>query len=359
MKKHSNSIVFDIGSKNIKIVVGGNKDNHIFIKDYAIIPTSEGAVYDGKIYQKTAVAENIMRFTKKQRTKRLNVKVSISSSDLILRTFEIPKMEEKELKQAVKFELEYFLPEAIEYYVIDFTVLEEYKKTMEDGDQIQVLKVQTVAIPKMIVDAYLETFDQAGLNIDIVDIQPNNLVKLFGGRKKNIKDFDDEETIDRSIAVIDLGNQKTSMTIIEDGKVFLNRVIDKGGIDISNVIADVLDINIEEAEEWKMNNSFLMESTNEALDLAIKAKMDELVEESKKIIDYFISRSAQKSLDRVYLIGGGAKTIDIAPYFEEGLKLTTRLGNDYRNIETKVDESKFSKDLLYLCNIIGILLRKD
>ena len=41
-----------------------------------------------------------------------------------MRNFELPKMEESELKEAVKFEMEHLLPEAIENYVIDFTVLE-------------------------------------------------------------------------------------------------------------------------------------------------------------------------------------------------------------------------------------------
>ena len=319
----------------------------------------EDAIYDGQIYHQSVVAENIEHFIKKKNIKKLNVKISISSSHLILRTFEIPKMEEKELKEAVKFELEHLLPEAIDHYVIDFTILEEYKKEIEDGDQTLVLKVQTAAFPKSIVNAYLTTFNKAGLNIDIVDIQPNSIAKLFGGRKKLIKSFEDEETIDKNIAIIDLGNQKTTIIIIEDENVFLNRVINKGGMNITNIIAETLDMDILQAEEWKLNNDILVQSTNEQLDVAIKIEITEIIQEINKIIDYFISRSAQKRLNGIYLIGGGDKTKDVTKYLKKRLNVITKLGNDYKNIKINVDESKFTEDLLYLCNIIGILLRKD
>ena len=60
------------------------------------------------------------------------------------------------------------------------------------------LKVQTAAPPKNVVLTYLDTFEKAGLKIDIIDIQSNSIAKLFGGRKKLIKDFDDTETIDKT-----------------------------------------------------------------------------------------------------------------------------------------------------------------
>jgi type IV pilus assembly protein PilM len=359
LKKNSQSIVFDIGSNSIKIAIGSSKDDHIFIKDYVIMPTPEDAIYNGKIYHKSKIAESIEQYVKKKNIKKLNVKVSISSGDLILRTFEIPKMEEKELKAAVKFEMENLLPEAIDNYVVDFTILEEYEEEIEDGEKMSMFKVQTAALPKAIVEAYLTTFEKAGLSLDIVDIQSNSIAKLFGGRKKLIKDFEDKETIDKNIAIIDLGNQKTTVTIMEYGKIFLNRVINKGGRDITSTIAEILDIDIVEAEKWKLTNNYLKVGNNEQLQTAIESNMEEMIVEINKVIDYFISRSIQKKLDRIYLIGGGAKTMDITKYFEDNLNVVTKLGNDYRNINVNIDETKFSEDLLYLCNVLGILLRKD
>lgn len=361
MKKNKQSIIFDFGSKETKIIIGSSKDNHIFIRDYAIVPTPPEAVFNGRIYSKTEIGDLIKDYIKDKPIKKLNMMVSISSGDLILRNFDVPNMEESELRTAVKFELENLLPEPIDNYVMDFTILEEYKDTSDDGEEVSMLKVQTAALPKYIVEAYLLTFQKAGIGIDIVDIQSNSVAKLFGGRKKLIKDFEDEETIDKNIAIIDLGYQKTSITIMEYGKVFLNRTINIGGFEITKTIGDILDMDLAEAERLKVSQDYsgIESSAIEEIQNTIDRLNQEIIMEINKIIEYFISRSIQKKLDRVYLIGGGAKAKGIVELFEKELNIVTKLGNDYRNIEVNTDETKFSEDLLYLCNSLGILLRED
>ena len=87
-------------------------------------------------------------------------------------------MEESELKEAVKFEMEHLLPEAIENYVIDFTVLDEYEQETDENEPMAWLKVQTAALPKNVVLTYLDTFEKAGLKIDIIDIQSNSIATV-------------------------------------------------------------------------------------------------------------------------------------------------------------------------------------
>ncbi len=360
MKKSNQAIAFDFGSSFIKMAVGSSKDYHIQLDSYEIFPTPVDGVSDGKIYHKTKISETIAEKIKKYGVKNKNIIVTISSSETILRNFELPKMEESELKEAVKFEMEHLLPEAIENYVIDFTVLDEYEQETDENEPMAWLKVQTAALPKNVVLTYLDTFEKAGLKIDIIDIQSNSIAKLFGGRKKLIKDFDDIETIDKNIAIIDLGNQKTTITIMEYGSVFLNRVINKGGRDITRIIAEILDIEISKAEAWKKENNFLGENGSDEVSYALRRYLEELLDEINKVIEYFISRSIQKKLDRIYLIGGGANIKDIVAFFERYFNFVTRLGNNYRNIQIgTMDHEGFSEDLLYLCNVLGILLRKE
>ncbi|MCR1897979.1 type IV pilus assembly protein PilM [Irregularibacter muris] len=359
MRKTNQSMVFDIGSKNIKAVIGTSKNHQIEIYDYEIIPIPEDSVFDGRILHKTKVAESIEGFHRKKGKRKHKIMVSISSSMTILRNFDLPKMEEEELKEAIRYEMEHLLPEPMENYIVDFTVLDEYLKDIEDGDKVPMVKVQTAALPRAIIMTYINTFEKAGLKIDAIDIQCNGIGKLFGGRKKFIKDFQDEETIDKNIGIIDIGHQNTTITIIEFGKVFLYRVIDKGGKDINRIVADTLGIDERAAEEWKSNTRFLDEEFYKDTPLPLKQYLQDLLMEVQRVIDFSISRSTQKTLDRIYLIGGGAKIQNIAHYFQENLRIATILGNNYRNISVNGSETSFSEDLLYLSNILGILLRKE
>lgn len=352
-------VAFDFGSKNIKIAMGSNKDKHICLEYYEIIPCPKDAVVDGKIYEKSKISEILKQFVKRNKIKRQKIMLNISSGETILRTFDLPKMEEKELKEAVKFELEHLLPEPIDHYVLDFNILEEYQREIEDGEKISMIKVQIAALPKSIIVNYLTNFKKAGLKIDIIDIQSNSINRLFGSKKKYNNSFKDQGILGKNIAVIDLGNQKTTITILEFGKVFLSRVIYKGGRDITDIIAQTLKGDIEEAEKWKISHNFLTDDSYVEVYSALKYYLEDFMMEIGNIIDYFVSRSIQKRLDGIYLIGGGAKAQGICQYFKNYTNIDTKLGNCYTNIHVKTKEEIFYGDFLYLCDVIGILLRKE
>ncbi|RBP46673.1 type IV pilus assembly protein PilM [Garciella nitratireducens] len=354
------AVAFDFGSKNIKFAIGKNKDKYFYLDGYEIISTPKDAISNGKIYDKSKISEMLIQFKKRNKIKRHKIMVSISSGETILRIFEIPKMEERELRKAVKFELEHLLPNSIDNYVVDFNILQEYETKIENGERISMIKVQAAVLPKNIVVNYLTSFKDAGLKIDIIDISSNNMLKLFDSKKIDGNLFKDQKSFNKNIAVIDLGNEKTMVTILEFGKVFLNRVIYRGGRDITNIIAQAFKINKEEAEEWKINHNFLTDNSHTEVYNTLKNYLEDFMSELFSIIDYFISRSAEKKLDVIYLIGGGANMKGICKYFENYIHINTQLGNYYiTNDYIKTKREIFQKDLLYLSDVIGILLRKE
>ena len=146
---------------------------------------------------------------------------------------------------------------------------------------------------------------------------------------------------------------------MEYGSVFLNRVINKGGRDITRIIAEILDIEISKAEAWKKENNFLGENGSDEVSYALRRYLEELWMKSIRSLSTLYPEVFKK-LDRIYLIGGGANIKDIVAFFERYFNFVTRRGNNYRNIQIgTMDHEGFSEDLLYLCNVLGILLRKE
>lgn len=358
MKKNQ-IVAFNFGSKNIKIVMGVSKNGYISLDKYKIISTPKEAIFNGAIYQKTKIVEVLKQFAKENKIKKQKIMISISSGETILRTFDFPKMEEKELQGAVKFEMEHLLPEPIENYIIDFTILYEYQEEIQNKEKVSMLKIQTVTLPKKIVMTYLETFQEADLKIDVIDVYSNSILRLLKERENIIKNSSNQELLDKNIALIDLGNQKTTLTIIEHGNVFLNRVIPKGGRNITHIISETLGISMQDAEEWKLDHHYFSTDFNEKVVATLKGYVEDFMIEINGMINYFISRSIPKRLDYIYLIGGGAKSKGICKYFENYMNIPTKLGNDSGNIHVKEKETKISGDLLYLWDVLGIFLRKD
>lgn len=350
---------FDFGSKNIKLIIGSVREGRITIYDYDIIQTPNGAISDGKIIDKQNIINSLSKYMKK--IKKINEKrLVISSSEVILRTFDLPKMENKELNEAIVYEMGVLLPESVDSYVLDCSVMLEYEKNGEDGKNVDMLKVQGIAIRKEIIYDYLYCFDKLGIKIDVIDVQSNSAIKLF----YNKKSFNKSKK-EKNVAIIDFGHQKTSITIVEGYNIFLHRVINKGGLDITKFIAEIMNTNFENAEKWKHKNSFKFihkpnkNHIEKLLYDRISIIFNDISSELYKIIEFFVSSSRQRKLDKIYLVGGGAFIPHICEYIAEHVDTPTELGNLYGGLEVKkIDGRIVNDDLLYLYNCMGILIRR-
>lgn len=352
--------VFDFGSKNTKIVNAYMKDRGIQIESYQILPTPEGAIDNGMVIDPGKVELLLDEFLRKHKVGE--ARLLLSSTDVVIRTFDLPKMELKELKEAIKYEMSVLLPDRLESYIVDSSVLDEFVRTNDEGNDVQMTTMQGVAVPKKMVMDYLDVFNNKSIKIEVVDVQSNAEIKLVNGALTCFAMRLPDGNECKDIAIIDFGDQKTSITLLENKKLFLQRTLNLGGREITKIISEVLDLTLEEAETWKRTNDFaflekdVLNEVEKLLFDQITNVLYDITMEINQVLEFFISMSKQKKLDKIFLVGGGACIPGISEYIQRYTNISTEQVESLDNVTIK--EHSGEKPIPFLVDSIGAVVRR-
>src|SRR3989338_452753 len=270
--------------------------------------------------------------------KRVNV--SLSGPSVIMRYIEMPSMKEEELKSAIKFEAEKYIPFNVNESIIDCAMLDK----TSSGSR----RVLLVAAKKGDVAVLLELFKELGSEIGVIDVDSLALLNSF----QRIS-LDDAK--DTTCALINMGSKFSNMNIITQGNAYFTRDILWGGNDITDRIKDIKGVNAEEAERLKCN---LAEKDSEVVGV-ISPVLERLTSQIRMSFDYFESQFG-KNVRKIYVSGGTAYLFNIVNFLKENLGVDTIMWNPFEGVE--VEKSVTEKALIEMPSLfsvaVGLALRK-
>lgn len=271
----------DIGGYEIKAVEGKQTKKGIRIDNYFAISTPLEAYENGKILDEDLIHYVIREELRENEIKAKDVHLTINNPSIITREVIIPKVEENEIKDILKFQLEDYIPINPENYIVQFKIIESFYE--EDVEKLSLL---LTAIPKEMVEEHFELLKSLDLNPIVLDYQPNSIAKLIQYNDYINGEYSTEDT---SFAVIDIGYDNTKVYIIKDGNIQVSRIIENGEKHIKQDVGEEFFANL-----------------NQRIDL---------------IFRYFSSRTLGNKIDTILLIGGGTKVDGIEDFFESSFNI--------------------------------------
>ncbi|MFA5188953.1 MAG: type IV pilus assembly protein PilM [Patescibacteria group bacterium] len=201
------------------------------------------------------------------------------------------------IKSLLAEELKKILPRPLEEMAFDFNLLpsEEIKK-MGPNDKVEIVRYLITAAANETVKEYVEIFKQSGFELTNLDIEAFALVRSLVGTDQSL------------IMIVDIGENRTTLSIVNLGIPILNRSIQAGGASVTKAIADSLKITISEAENYKLDLGIMM--AQEKMDNFPKPVEDAIapiVTEIQYLIkNYYDLMGQAKILDKIILTGGSA-----------------------------------------------------
>ncbi|MBU0570669.1 MAG: pilus assembly protein PilM [Candidatus Omnitrophica bacterium] len=182
------------------------------------IKLEEGVVQNGLIVDVEGLARILKNVFRDNNIKAKRVFACISGADEIVRTVTLPKMPKKQMKEALKGEIDKYMLSGEE------SVIDHYPLNKE--------KLLLVAIRKDITVTLLKVMEKAGLDLIGIDIFP--LAALRALSRGNIDLISKKTTI-----LILIGDEKTDICVVADGRLSYSRNI--GTIGIAELIREVTD----------------------------------------------------------------------------------------------------------------------
>lgn len=346
-----NTLSIDIGTKNIKIIVGQEKKDSLVINSAFNIKTPVQAYEDGKILNKNLIAKVIENTLKENKIKDKEVIFSIKSSEIITRELIFPKIKDNELKSMIHLEIEQYLPINLNDYVLESKIIEEFHNGTEKN-----LRIMVAAIPKNMVMEYLNLLDMLNLKGIALDFQANSISKLL---EKDLIINEEEYSIKKTIAIIDMGHENSNVILIKNGIIRFNRLIKQGGSDIDIHMANIFNMDMEEAERRKIQyNTSEKNSLKSTIELKriMDYTSDKWIEEIKRIFRFYESRHRENKVDEIFIFGGSSFITDLEKNMTNELKINTKR---IKNINKLQIAKEFSSiDISKYLNSIGALIRR-
>jgi type IV pilus assembly protein PilM len=300
-------LCIEIGNYHIKIGEYDKKER--LLKNKIIVKIPINCIKNGEIVDVDTLSEYINSIIEDKHIKKKNLSFSISSNDIIIREISMPTMKEEELKSALQYEIDQYIPD-IDDYVIDHKILGKL------SDKDKNIRVLLVAAPKKIIDGYVKLSDMLHLQLDVIDVYNNCLYKAL---KRLCK-------IEGVTAVIDIGALYTNVTILDRSNYVFGRMILFGGNELTQIIANTYNIDIKTAEAYKRTKPFLNGTEKENIENIIAIPLRDI----NRVFDFYTS-THNKGIDKIYLIGGTSMLVGLSEYIEDYFKIpvTTFDDDDY------------------------------
>lgn len=374
-KKLSSVLGVDIGSQTIKVAEVKLQGGRPTVTALGMAQTPEGAVDHIGIHDPESVGSVLKQLCSSTGATVGDVVVSIAGQGSVLvRTLEVPSMNDSELKQHMDWEITRNIPFA------ESTVVSDYKAFPPEAGNAQNMDVVMAIAPQSAVDGLINLVKKTGRKPAAIDVEPLGIARTLVTSYAN--DFPG-----KSVCVVDIGHKTTAINVYKDGKLMMPRQVPIGGEMMTRAIADGLGVSFEEAERLKSDvveipsspaatgqtfNPFDTGAATQAFTPynpfaepedtppavpeeeaaqapapavpepaapssdstraygAMAAVMDEFVAEVRRSIDYF--RSKGGDVDQLMICGGGSKMKGLSTFLENVVGLPCQSMDPLRGV---------------------------
>ena len=235
--KKKSLIGLDIGSDVVKVVELTEVGNQLCITGFA-----------QNIIQSTdSVSDTIVETLRDAGIKSRRVATAVSGRSVIVRYINMVSMSDDDLKNALRFEADKYIPFELDEVVLDCAKLEEFG----DDNSEKEMKVLLVAVKRNLIDEHVDLIQSLGLVPTVVDVDSFALGNAFELNSLNSPRVDDEEKV---IALIDIGAVKTNINILKGNTSYFSREVYLAGNDFTESIARRLSVDNTSAVQLKLNS---------------------------------------------------------------------------------------------------------
>ena len=273
------------------------------------------------------------------------VVTSISGKTVIIRYLSMVRMSDEELKNAITFEAEKYVP-----FPLDECVLDCQRIDSPEGSATGNMTVLLVAAKRSQVEEHLSTVDAAGLVPEVIDVDAFALSNAHTLCASMDEGMDGTGTI----AFVDVGHTKTSVNVVSGGNSLFTREIGIGGCDFTDSISKRLSVGLREAEELKRDPGDGGDTVRDA----IFPTIDDIGNEVQLSFDYF-ENQFDKEIGSIFLSGGGVKVGSFQESFERIFEKPTKIFNPFDHIQVSaaIDPDLLSCNASQLVVATGLAAR--
>ena len=300
------NVGLDIGTSAVRAAVVQSGKGKPTLRRFGQVALPPGTIVGGEIVDESVMKDALSQLWKTAKLPKKRVVVGIANQRVIVRRIDLPYMSDEELAESLAFQAQEYIPIPVEEATLDYVPLEEF--TTPDGEPM--MSILAVAAQRAMTQDVLRVVNSVGVKVIAVDLQAFALVRAaFGGQV-------DSEI--GTVAFVDIGGNVTQVTVVKNGTVRFLRILPMGGDDFSSALSAELNLSSEQADQLKRRVGVAIEGEPTGSDSEDKARAtlsrtaNQLIDEVRGSIDYYLSQASDESIDTVFIAGNGARLPHLA-----------------------------------------------
>lgn len=263
------------------------------------------------------------------KSKRANAALPSQSVFHAIITVPKPKTAKEDLKPLIEARVQKLLPMPLEEMILDSTIIDK-DQMPTSGPALEMkadakkarkhIRVLVSGAPKELVGKYVELFKMAKVELTSLETESFGLIRSLVGKDK------------ARMMIVDIGSNRTSITVVHEGIPFLHRSIKAGGSIVTDMMSKQMGISLKEAEQAKRDLSL----GNDSADLppALREAMMPILHEIKYALDLFAAQEfhVHSSVEKIIITGGSAHLPQIDKFLTKALNINVYLGDPWARV---------------------------
>jgi type IV pilus assembly protein PilM len=324
-RKQKSVVGLDLGSSVVKAVEISLEGPEPVITGFARVEISPGG----------SLAEAVAQTFKAGKFKSKRVVSAVSGQSVVVRYVPMMKMSDNDLKQAIRFETDKYLPFELDEVQLDCQPLKRAPgsgssdgETKSSGEQMTVL---LAACKNKAIEERVQLLQSQGLTPIAIDIDLFALANAW--ELCGLPAEEAEEGQPKAIALVDVGATRTSINVLCGGETCFSREINIGGADMTQAVARRLSLETFEAEAIKRSS----EQHEMEVNTAIAPVLEDLVSELTLSLDY-VEHHEGVQVTEILLSGGGVLAPGASQYIEQATGRKSRTWNPLEGLRIDVNK---------------------
>ncbi|AKH16531.1 MULTISPECIES: type IV pilus assembly protein PilM [Deinococcus] len=347
-----NALGVEIGTSAIKVVAlrPGSPPS---LQHAVMVPTPIGSMRDGLVVEPQAVATELKNLLAEHRITNRFAVTSVPNQVAVTRNIMVPKMDRKDLQEAIKWEAERYIPYPIDDVSLDFDVLDDPANVPDDGQ----MEVVIAAAPTEAVARQVEVLRLAGLEPSIVDLKSFAALRALRGNllgehltKSTLTGSNYTEAGEVAL-VMEIGASSSVINLVRGDRVLMARNINVSADDFTTALQKAFDLDFSAAEEVKLGYATATTPTEDEEDLlnfdmareqysparvfeVVRPVLGDLITEIRRSLEFYRVQSGDVVIDRTFLAGGGAKLRGLAAAISDALGFRVEVASPWLTVQT-------------------------
>jgi len=331
----------DIGTNSVRVVQLSGSGGNWSLVHHAYVPVDSKITNSDSEESKRRLGEVIMTAVGQSGIKTKNVVIGLPSSKTFTTVIDVPNSSDAELKAAMKYQIDQYIPMSIDEAKVDWALL---------GPSLRAQNQQEVllsSVAKNYSEERLEIVESLGLNVIAAEPDPIAMIRALTPQGNQ-----------GTVVLLDMGEMSTDIAIIYGDAPRLIRTIPTGLSSLVKAAVQNLSVQDDQARQFILKFGLAPDRLEGQVLRALESTLDNFAAEITKSIKFFEARYPNVPVSGALVAGFGAAIPQFDMYLSGKIGKPVQFGNPWQNIGmSSSDQQQLGPVSIEFATAIGLAKR--